>query len=112
MHYFQTQPMQDDHATTVNSLADTGISSVTTVPSNNITLNFDQFDISSLDMTGIDDFLTGLPYDPFAAGSGPYALEDIDFGFMNDPPTSFDFSHSLPHAHELIDQISPTSAGK
>ncbi|KAG1775599.1 hypothetical protein EV702DRAFT_1046726 [Suillus placidus] len=72
---------------------------------------FDQFDISSLDLSVIDDFITSLPplppYDPFTSG-----LDDLDYSFMEDSSDSFDYQYSLPIAHgPTDDHILPAFSG-
>jgi len=88
---------------TVDSSTSTGIgiTSIATVPDNNVTpLNFDQLDFSSLDMADVDAFFNSLPSgcDSFTA-SGPSTLqvEDVNFtSLMHNFSRSSDFSYSLP----------------
>ncbi|KAG1775312.1 hypothetical protein EV702DRAFT_1199620, partial [Suillus placidus] len=89
--------LMDDYMSAVDSSTGAGtITSIATVPNNNVTpLDFDQLDFSSLDMADVDTFFNSLPCDPFTA-SGPSTFEDLNFGFMHDFSRSSDFSYSLP----------------
>lgn len=68
-----------------------------TITDNDIVLPaFDEFDMSSLDMSAIDDFIANLlptmpPYGPFTSG-----LDDLDCSFMEDSSDSFDYQYSPP----------------
>lgn len=86
------------------------------IPDNNTIplIAFDQFDISNLDMTHIDNLLASLPqvpYDPFIAIGLTYGLEDLDFSFMDDSSDSFDYQYSPPITHEPTDHLLPAFSG-
>ncbi|KAG1868448.1 hypothetical protein F4604DRAFT_1682372 [Suillus subluteus] len=82
----------------------------TITDNNNVPPTFDQFDISSLDVSAIDDFIASLPpvppYDSFTSG-----LDDLNFSFMDDSSDSFDYQYSLPIAHGPTDHILPAFSG-
>ncbi|KAG1749260.1 hypothetical protein EDB19DRAFT_1904772 [Suillus lakei] len=92
----QADKEKDDYMSAIDSSMGTGITSITTVPNSNVTpLNFNQLDLSSLDMADVETFFNSLPCDPFTA-SGPSTLEDLNFSFMHNFSRSSDFSYLLP----------------
>ncbi|KAG2107219.1 uncharacterized protein F5147DRAFT_774438 [Suillus discolor] len=99
------RPMVDSSPAPVTAWTTTVAPTIT--DDNIVPPTFDQFDISSLDMSAIDDFIASLPpYDPFTSG-----LDNLDFSFMDDSSDSFDYQYSLPIAHEPTDHILPAFSG-
>ncbi|KAG1824462.1 uncharacterized protein BJ212DRAFT_1475763 [Suillus subaureus] len=85
------------------------------MPDNNIIPHtFNQFDISNLDITHLDDLLTSLlqaPYDPFTAIGPIYGLEDLNFSFMDNSSDSFNYQYSPSITHEPTDHLLPAFSG-